>query len=192
MPLTWHAAEQPEGDAGSWKGRRKVQADEFLASDEVRRVVAPRLGGPTELQRRATVLNDVLAAHPTPWKSLVWQRGKPARELLAKLKAITDEWNVKDKFLGLTWGVVTVGVDAYSSVCAGLLQVHQPQFWVTVDYLSDRLLAENRAYDRRAELKKKAEEEERLRLVSRTVELLPTISEGSIVVESTFSEANLA
>ncbi|GBG31658.1 Hypothetical Protein FCC1311_078832 [Hondaea fermentalgiana] len=130
-------------DESGWKGTRKYVAKDFAEYEDVVNVVVPRLGGMDMLETRAVELNDVCAEYTTPFTQLVLYNGKAAYTLRKRLKALIKEWNSRDKDIGLTWRVVVWGLDLFSSPCAGALKGDQPEFWIHVEFLSDRLLREN-------------------------------------------------
>lgn len=146
--MNWQAKQE---DETGYTGKRRWQAADFGGDEDAMRIVIPRLGGAAALEPLAVELNDVAAQHPTPWRSLVLSRGASGQRLWDALQAVVAEWNVRHANIGLKWRVICYGLHNYRSWCAGVLQGDQPEFWVHLDWLSDRLLNENLAFEARKE-----------------------------------------
>jgi len=144
-------------DETGWQGTRKYAAEDFARNEEVVNTILPRMGGMEALELRATEINEVCAEYTTPFTTMLWHNGKPAIKLQKRLQKLMKEWSEKDKDIGLSWRIIVFGLEQFSSPCSAALKGDQPEFWVHLEWLSDRLLRENEEYRR-----KKAQEEDLL------------------------------
>jgi len=143
--MNWQSQLEP---GGGWSGRRKFAASDLANNQDAKLVVLPRLGGPAVLEQRTVELNDCCAEHTTPWWQLLFRFGSPASELRQELEEISRRWTVKDEPIGLFWKVVSFGESKFRNPIMAILSGDQPTYWIRVDFLSDRLLKENQAFER--------------------------------------------
>jgi len=138
---------------------RQFVSEDFLLFEEAQTVVVPRFAdGVEEVRRRAVELSDVCKEYPTPWASMVLRRGAPGYELEGALKVTCDAWNVRDREIGLFWRVISFGLDSFRNPCTGFLRGQQPDFWIRLEWLSQRHLDENKAFREKKALEEEGKE----------------------------------
>mmetsp|Transcript_7975 Transcript_7975/g.12894 ORF Transcript_7975/g.12894 Transcript_7975/m.12894 type:complete len:163 (-) Transcript_7975:1056-1544(-) len=153
--MNWQCHQE---DESGWDGKRRWEARDLLSQEPAYLVLVPRLGGGEVIEKMTVELNDICAENHTPYMQMVFSRGHAGIVLRTALQELCQRWNERDADIGVKWKVIVYGLENYSSLCRACVQGDQPEYWIHVDYLSDRLLEENREHDRKMALKKKQEE----------------------------------